>query len=162
MKTPATVCILIFLLFTLSCASSQPDVQPQVLYDYNVNYEFNKLQTYAWRPLPAALKGDKFIVERIYSAVDRDLQAKGYRRVESGSDFQILLFGIALEKVDSLVKASDKEGRLKLSFYETRSDDLIWWGETRARVKPNSLPEEKDRMVNDAVERILEKFPPSS
>jgi hypothetical protein len=149
------------MLIPLSCSAPQQGIKPDVLYDYNVNYDFNKLRTYAWQPVPEALKADKFVVERIISAVDAQLQAKGYRNVVSAPDFQIALFGIALEKLDSWNYVVYEEGRLKLSFYEKQSGELIWWGETRARLKPDSLPEEKDQRVKDAVGRILEKFPPS-
>ena len=100
-------------------------------------------------------------MERIISAVDNQLASRGYRNVTSAPDFQIALFGIALEKLDSWNYVVYEEGRLKLSFYETQSGELIWWGETRARLKPDSLPEEKEQRVKDAVSRILEKFPPS-
>jgi PBP1b-binding outer membrane lipoprotein LpoB len=161
MKTPAAVFIVILALFLMSCSTTPEDVPPEVMYDYNVNYDFAKLKTYAWRPVPEALKGDQFVVERIISTVDTQMQAKGYRKVASAPDFRVALFGIALEKLDSWDYVFYEEGRLKLSFIENKTGELIWWGETRARLKPNSLPEEKDQRINAAVARILEKFPPS-
>jgi hypothetical protein len=51
-------------------------------------------------------------------------------------------------------------GRLKLALYDAKSNEEIWWAETRADLFHQMSPEEKDRMIAFAVHRILEYYPP--
>jgi hypothetical protein len=51
-------------------------------------------------------------------------------------------------------------GRLKLALYDAKSNEEIWWAETRADLFHHMSPEEKDRMIAFAVHRILEYYPP--
>jgi hypothetical protein len=56
---------------------------PDVSTDYEQNTEFARLHTYSWIGVRA---GTSIWQDRIAQAVDAELKAKGWQRVESGAD----------------------------------------------------------------------------
>jgi hypothetical protein len=54
-----------------------------------------------------------------------------------------------------------QEGTLILDFVDPKTDNLIWRGVGKKVVSETTTPEKSDREINDAVEKILKKFPPS-
>jgi hypothetical protein len=53
-----------------------------------------------------------------------------------------------------------EQGTLILDVIDAGSNKLIWRGSAAARVVDDKTPEERTRRVNEAVEKILERFPP--
>src|SRR5262245_34124797 len=71
--------------------------------DRNPDADFARLRTFAWMPLAAAPPGDqdaggRGLENRIYSAVERELQHRGYVPAESGAADMLVTFRIL--KVD--------------------------------------------------------------
>jgi hypothetical protein len=54
-----------------------------------------------------------------------------------------------------------QEGTLVLDFIDAESKKLIWRGTAKAYLEKEQTPEELDKIVNEAVEKILMNFPPS-
>jgi hypothetical protein len=170
MKALSPLVGLCILVLALGCASSTP-VKHEVYFDYDVNFDFAKPKTYAWRVYPATLQIDQFARIRIENAANQQLATKGLRLSPSSPDLYVVMyegtiknFNLAALKVDYEVY---EVGRLKLVFFDARSGREIWWGETRADLfyqgtteEYEGTPEQKDKVINHAVERILEYYPP--
>jgi len=54
-----------------------------------------------------------------------------------------------------------EEGTLILDFVDTKSRKLLWRATAKAIINPASTPERQTAKINNAVEKILEGFPPS-
>jgi hypothetical protein len=170
MKALSSLVGLCILVLTLGCASTTP-VEHEVYFDYDVNFDFAKSKTYDWRTYPATLQVDQFARIRIEDAVNQQLATKGLRLSPNSPDLYVVMyegkiknFNLAALKVDYEVY---EVGRLKLVFFDARSGREIWWGETRADLfyqgTPEAYqrtPEQKDKVINFAVARILEYYPP--
>ncbi len=138
-----------------------------VAYDYNVTTEFSRIKTYDWHPTAGATKIDQLNAVRIKSAVESQLEARGIRNSSESPDFLIIVYGGTSREYTTRWRGWDdelwyEEGRLKLAFFDTTSKQVVWWAETRADVFYNMEPEEKNQVVDDAVMRIMAKFPPNS
>lgn len=164
------------------CASSCATVRVQT--DYDPAADFTRLRSYAWQPRPPRADADPRISNdlldaRIRSAVDRVLQARGYQvTTDATPDFHVayivtidtrtdihtvpVSYGWGWWGVMGTETYVDRyeQGTLLLDIIDTGSNKLIWRGSAAARVVDDDSPEERTRRVNDAVEKILERFPP--
>ena len=100
MKKLTFIGIAFFLLAFCSACSSI-----RVSADFNPAYDFTKLRTYAWlddkAPSSDVRINNDLIIERVRSAVERNLEAKGYVKSTSGAsvDFEVSWFGVINRKL---------------------------------------------------------------
>jgi hypothetical protein len=50
--------------------------------------------------------------------------------------------------------------RLAPDFIDGKSRQLVWQGRAKGFVEKNSNPKKNDKLVNEAVRKILKNFPP--
>jgi len=162
---------------TISCSPIY-----NVKYDYDTKTDFASLRTYDWHPIPAKADIDRLNVERIKNAVDAQMAAKGLRKTPDNPDFLIASHIGKKEKV----RIADwgygygpygrywggyggprgvdvykyEEGSLILDFVEPKSKKLIWRGSAKAQTNTVKTPEKREKLITEAVQKILEKFPP--
>ena len=55
-----------------------------------------------------------------------------------------------------------EEGTLVLDLIDAKSRDLIWRGAAKADVEVATTPEKRDKLIQAAVHKILENFPPTN
>jgi hypothetical protein len=132
----------------------------------------------------------QFLDAQVRAAVERELAAKGYEKRSHGTpDFFIRYYawaqthsdsnelsqwsrwqyprgpvdeGLRLESADErapLVSDYD-EGTLLLIVTDGASQRSIWRGTAKARLIPSESQEKQKRQIDEAVTRILAKFPP--
>ena len=175
-----------FAILLAGCASQRVD------WDYDtsarVQQQMNSWKTYAWltvdKDQSSAYHLDGLQDRRVRTAVNRDLQAKGFRMVdESDADFLVnyltktktrreenhvstsLGYGINSwgVGVQSETRVRDyEEGSLMVDFIDPASKELIWRGRSQARIPDRSTPEKRTQQINNAVDAILKGFPPAS
>ena len=162
MKFPTVCMVLLLMAFTSGCAPTQT-VYHSVNYDYDVSVDFTRVKTYDWVSLPGTLRIDQFNRIRIQDVVDKQLGAKGLKISPRDPDVFLVMYGGDRKAVD-MTAMMDYEvytvGRLKLALYDAKSNEEIWWAETRADLFHHMTSEEKDKIIAFAVHRILEHYPP--
>ncbi len=126
---------------------------------------------------------------RVHAAVDDQMAAKGYARVSNGSADLLIGYHAAIERrlsvetMDShygygpgwgrgYSRAWDTgpatrtytryydEGSLILDFVTPDAKRLIWRGAARAEINKADSPKTRRERINEAVRRMLERFPP--
>jgi len=144
---------------------------------------FSDLKTYDWMPTPQKLIDDprvdwKLLESRVHTAVDKELSAKGFSRLTSGSPDFLVGYQATLDKkvVTTSLDYSSRyrytrppgwasfeyeEGTLILDIVESKTRKLIWQGTARDEVGFSRSPEEKQEQINEAVRLMLENFPPT-
>jgi hypothetical protein len=148
------------------CATTA-EISKGVNYDYNINFDFTKLKTYDLGPTPTTVGIEYLMMERIKTAIDTQLQTKNVKKTPRNPDFLVAIYGVRSKVFTTLWRGPDadltvEKGRLILQFVDPETHRVIWWGETGAILDPDTKPADKTKMVNDAVHRILQKFPPAS
>ena len=177
MKVINTVFVLLFICFTVSCASIYG-----VQHDYDKQVDFANLKTYEWLAVPEKANINSLNVERVKKAVNAELQAKGLTMTSDNPDF---LIAEHLGKKDK-VQVTDwgygygphggywggywgpggvstyeyEEGSLILDFVDAKSNKMIWRGVAKAEVNKANTPEKAEKLINEAVHEILKNFPP--
>ena len=171
MKVQRTVFATVAIMLLLATASIA-DVKT----DYDRGVDFNQYKTYSWKKVQTA---DPLWVDRIKEAVDSQLAAKGWRRVESGGQASLIGiemtrnqqsvntfydgfgggrrwgggFGNATSKVDTY-----QVGTLVLDIFDTNSHKLIWRGSSSDTMSDKS--ENNIKNLDKGAQKMFEHFPP--
>lgn len=162
----------------------------QVSSDYDPAVDFSQYGAYAWLPDPDPTESseagpvDGLLRQRIERAVDDVLAGKGMRRVESQNDARLLItdhidvqqkfrvnttqYGYGYGRwgyygagyTDTYVDQYE-EGTLILDFIDAETKQLVWRGTAQSRLRDERTPEEREERVREAVEAILERYPPA-
>jgi len=181
------LCVVLVTLLA-GCASME------VTTEHDTAFNFSSLRTYDWLPNPqeyfGSSKVDKSVLEaRITSAVDRELAAKKYVKITSGTpDFQVRYHAITgmdmqIENVSggsqgmsgdwndqrlgfyrrgggkSATYSWDK-GTLLLDMVNPENKKIIWIGTAAAKIDLQDSAEKKEERINRAVSKLLADFPP--
>jgi hypothetical protein len=157
--------------------------------DFEKEYNFAGLKTFAWKPndnKSYGVKDNDLLDKRIRTAIENTLQAKSYQRVDSFSpDFFISYHYNVEQKITSsglsggvsvgrssyggfggvgLSSGSDvrayDQGTLLIDITIPLGDKLVWRGVATQSVSDHSSPEESTANINETVEKILAQFPP--
>ena len=167
-------------LFALAACSSV-----EVKQDWDPNARFESLHTWAWQSSTPALTGnarldDPLVHARIQSALESALAAKGYTKTASKPDF-LVAYHIAIQQrldartiytgygpyrgwygvggTQTVVDEYDL-GTLLVDFIDPNSNSVTWRGTAQSRLQELKTPEERPARIQDAVDRLLEQFPP--
>ena len=160
----------------------------QVTTDFDRFFRFGSIGTYAWLPDPPGHAGDPLlhndlIDARVRAAVDRELRAHGYTRVPVDEADIHVTYYLGLETVVSWRMVSQsylysssgfadrhrtethlrqfEQGTLLIDVLDPMRRRLVWRGSAQARVRRNSDPERRNAQIAEAVEQILDRFPPN-
>lgn len=164
MRSLCACLIVCFVALTVGCAAPEKTIYHDVTYDYDVNVDFSRVNSYNWVKLPATLRIDEFNQIRIRDAVNKNLMAKGLKVDVAKPDVYIVMYGGNYKAVDmSVMMEYDvyNIGRLKLAMYDAQSHQEIWWAETRADLFHELTPAQKEEVVATAVQDLLKYYPPS-
>lgn len=175
---------ILMLLFVAGLACGCSSVK--VTTDYEPDFDYSGLETFAWLPEPPRPTGHALIDSplfgaRVRDAVNAELERRGYRKVESAeADFLLQYYAgtKTVTKIDTThryhygahwhgrgyaetttVREYEK-GSLVLDIVDAESRELVWRGVGEARLYENRTPEERAERMREAVESILDEFPP--
>jgi hypothetical protein len=168
-----TLIMFLFLVSLVTFTGCSPYI---VNYDYDMEYDFTGLNTFDWFDTPHNTQ-DELIAKRVKSAVNRQLTAKGLSKVSENPDFLIAMHLVRQWKRDVDLGYSSpryhsgwarhsvdvyeyEEGTLVVDFIDSDKRELIWRGSVSAVVDPDAGPEKREKRINEAVSKVLEKFPP--
>jgi len=148
--------------------------------DFDKSAKFDKLQTYAWMPVSEE-NGDPrlkntLLMSRIQTAIAKQLDLKGYKKVSESPDFLVAYHASVQEKTyyrpgafygrgpgfhrGEDLEGSFEEGTLIVDIVDSETQNLIWQGTAKKVVDWQADPETKTKRINDAVQKIFENFPP--
>ena len=147
--------------------------------DYDHHADFSRYKTYSWLGVHAS----DLWQSRIQNAVDSQLQAKGWRRVESGGDATVSALGRVTERdtietfydgfpgwrwhgwagmgTATTTVVPEKVGNLNVDIFDTHTKQLVWRGRAAQAITSNK-PEKNERKMDEAVEKMFKNFPPAS
>jgi len=178
MKLQTMVLVLCGMMFLIAGRSSAQDVKTD--YDHNTN--FTQYKTYSWEKVKTK---DPLFVDRIKSAVNAALTAKGWAEVGSGGDVSIIAIQMTQDQqtlntfYDGLgggwgwrrfggggfgeattTTETYKVGTLIVDLYDTKTKQLIWRGSSSDTLSNNANKNTEN--LDKGVEKMFKKFPPGS
>lgn len=156
--------------------------------DWDPKARFEALHTWAW--LPGQVEGREerhpespLVRRRIVAAIEDTFAARGYERLDGGKPDFWLAYHVAIERrldartiydgytpgpwwhgygfprADTYVEEY-QVGTLLIDVIDGRSKELLWRGSAQARIEELHTPQEREKRVREAVQAVLERFPP--
>ncbi len=175
MKTPKWFLFLAIVCVALPAAAADVNV------DYDKSADFSKYKTYARKAMTPA--PSSIVQGRIDDALDRELQAKGWRKVESGADVHVITHASVGKQTritadhfggyggyrggrgwgggwgSTHVNVSEiGVGTLMVDMVDAKSKQLVWRGIATATVSNKAAKSEKK--INKAAKKLFKDFPP--
>jgi Domain of unknown function (DUF4136) len=178
MKTQKVAFVLIgMMLLFAGKASAQ-----QVKTDYDRSANFAKYKTYSWEHVKTQ---DSLDVDRIKSAVNAALAAKGWTQVDSAGDVSIVAIEVTRNQQTlntfydgfgggwgwrrvggggfgeaTTTTETYKVGTLVVDLFDTNSKKLLWRGASSDTLSNNS--DKNIKNLDRGVEKMFKQFPPGS
>jgi Domain of unknown function (DUF4136) len=178
MKLQKVVFALIGMMILFASAASAQQVKT----DYDRSANFGQYKTYSWQQVKTK---DALDIDRIKSAVNAALAAKGWTQVDSGGDVSV----IALEMTQNqqtlntfydgfgggwgwrrfggggfgeatTTTETYKVGTLVVDLFDAKTKQLLWRGSSSDTLSNNSNKNIKN--LDKGVEKMFKKFPPGS
>jgi hypothetical protein len=175
--------VLLVALLLAACATG-----PRVRTDYDPSADFSRYRTWGfYKPIAMEESGySSWISERIKDDVRREMEARGYRYVDSDPDLQVNFQGIVREKTDVWsVPRTDyqyfysyrrrayfampfwyddtqvhqyTEGTLTVDLVDAERNRMVWTGAAIGRVTKRT-PHERLAEVDKAIASIFAQYP---
>lgn len=148
--------------------------------DYDHKVDFGKYHTYSWAGLNVQ---DPLWKDRVSDAIDKELSAKGWRKVESGGDASLIVVGathteqtietwydggfgggwahrgwwggpgLATTTIDRT-----PVGTLHVDIFDSNTKKIIWHGSSSDTLTGD--PAKNEKKLQKAVANLFKKFPP--
>jgi hypothetical protein len=149
-----------------------------VTQDYDPAYDFSKLKTFGFVPLPENAGIDQLSATRLGDAIKRELSAKGYMLSEN-ADFGVALYFSTKTKTNvqsygygyggywgrpgygGVDVTQYDEGTLVIDIIDMAKKELVWRGTGSGAMSQSPSVEERTENINYAVAEILGQFPPT-
>jgi hypothetical protein len=181
MRKLTVLLILVAVALMISCSSVT------VKTDYDREYDFATFKTYRWAADKEINPNDQLakaplIYKRVQNAIDKELQAKGMKMVESGdADLVIVAHAGTKERMQvhntgghyggwydpywgpyggTTQVSYYEEGTLVIDLVAWEKKELAWRGMGTAILKDIDDPEAVTEYINNWVAKILKEYPP--
>lgn len=152
----------------------------KVTSDYDHSAMFANYKTYYWEKVQTA---NPLWNKRVQDSIDAQLQAKGWKKVESGGDVAVVAVsatqqqktlntfydgwgggwgyrgfgGMGVGSATTTV-STYLEGTLVIDMYDAKTKQLLWRGHAVGEI--SDKPDKTEKTLNKATEKLFEKFPP--
>lgn len=144
--------------------------------DYDHKVDFSHYQTYSWEKVHTT---NPLWQQRIMDAVDKDLQQKGWKRVQSGGQVALVAVGATRDRKEyqtfydglggwgwgggfgdesTTTVENVPVGTLVLDMYDQDSKKLLWRGTASKALSKNT--DKNIKSLDKSVDKMLDKFPP--
>ena len=168
--------LVLSLLVFLGCSSIS------VSSDYEESTDFSELKTFAWMLKTPEGNIDLGVVNplvrsRIQDAIATELASQGYLQIIDGAaDFQVTYHARTQEKIEVQPMPGPmirprwgtgyadvyqyEEGTLIIDLIHAKMQHLIWRGIAKGSVDWQESHEQRTKLIDEAVQKILAQFPP--
>lgn len=173
---------ILFALIGMFCLMIGKSSAQQVKTDYDRSVDFSQYKTFSWEKVKTR---DPLFVDRIKTAVNSALAAKGWTEAQSGGDISLIAIQMTQDQqtlntfYDGLgggwgwrrfggegfgeattTTETYKVGTLVLDLYDTKTKQLVWRGSTSDTLSNNS--NKNIQNLDKGVEKLFKQFPPDS
>ena len=157
----------------------------KVSYDADKTANFAAFKTYAHKE--GTKVGQQLIDDRIVAAIDTEMAAKGFTKVDANPDV-FVVYHVAFDKQKDISTYSSGYGggygaygwgwgggmggttttqvrdilvgTLIVDLADAKKGQLVWRGMGVKEVDTQAKPEKRDKSINEAVKKIFKNYPP--
>ena len=140
--------------------------------------DFTKYHTYKWVVIEGAEQPNQIVDAQIRQAIDAQLAAKGLTKVDGDKADLYVGYQISISKqqqwnaygmggglrwgggMATATSSTIAIGTLAVDMYDPATKQLVWTGRATKTLDPNNSQEKKQKNLNNAMKKLLAKFPP--
>jgi hypothetical protein len=172
---------LIFMVALIGLAINCSSITTQ--FDYERGEDFSRFKTFSFLPVPPELARNQLLVNRIGDAIVKQLATKGMSESDSNPDLLIAVHTQVKDKVNVTsygygyapaysfgywggigMGGTDvrqyEEGTLIIDMVDAQQKEMVWRGMASKALPSAPTPEKVDKIIDDIVAKIFEKYPP--
>ncbi len=176
MKKWSLVLTITLIALAVSCSSITTQ------YDYERGEDFSRFKTFSFLPAPPELAQNQLVAKRISAAIVKQLATKGLTKSDSNPDLNIAVYTEVKDKVDitrygygyapyysygywgrgmgGTSVQQYEEGTLIIDMVDANQKEMVWRGMASKALPSYPTPEKIDKIIDDVVAKIFEKYPP--
>ena len=170
-----------FLLFILIVAASCSSVK--VSSDFDKSAGFASYKTYSFTEEAKNLQLDDLNKNRILTAIETELAAKGFSKAENNSDVLIDVklkgeqkqtatantsggygygyrYGMGGMSTTTINYDTYVDGTLFVDMIDAKKNQLVWQGRGTKTINPDANQKKREENINYAVKLIFQQYPP--
>lgn len=148
-----------------------------VRWDFDKDARFAGYKTYAW--VQGLQLADAFNHKRIVSALEAELAAKGFAKVDANAAPDVYVAYHAIVERDRQLAASGIGGypfgglrsgtarledvlfgTLAVDIIDAHTESVVWRASVRKELDPEAKPEKRDKGIHKAAAQLMENYPP--
>ena len=176
---------LLFLSIIVIVAASCSSIK--VSSDYDKTVQFASYKTYAYTAEAKSIQLDDLNKNRLFSAIETELAAKGFTKSESDADVWIDVQLKGEQKQTATATSSGGyggygygyrygygggfstttinydtyvDGTLFINMIDTKKQQLVWQGRGTKTINPDANQKQREENINYAVKQIFTQYPP--
>jgi hypothetical protein len=151
-----------------------------VTYDFDKAASFSRYKTYTW--VRGTSLGDELNHRRVVNAVEAQLASRGFAKVDSSADPDVLVAYHASFDKDLQINGFSSgwggyrfgagrmgtarveeilTGTLAVDIVDAQTRTIVWRGVASKEVDTKASPEKRERNINRAAEKIFSNYPPT-
>ena len=152
-----------------------------VSYDFDRSADFSKFKSYTW--VRGTNLSDALNHNRIMRAVDAQLVARGFSKVETPANADVLVayhasfdknlqingfssgFGgyrFGAMRTGTATAEEITVGTLAVDIVDATTKTIVWRGTATKEIDVKASPEKRDKNINRAAEKIFKNYPPAA
>lgn len=168
---------IIIYLICVSCSSINVNNDYDVYIDFS---KYNSFYVYTGILKYSKLETVPLVKKRVLDAITSEMKAKGFSEADSvKADLTIFAMANTAEKMNvntygysygygwgpypygrNIDISYYTQGSLIIDFVDNEKDQLVWRGIGTAVLQNQGTPEERAQFIKDAVDKILDQYPP--
>lgn len=168
--------MVIVIALSVSCSSITTQ------YDYERGEDFSRFKTFSFLPVPPELGQNQLVVKRIGDAIVKNLATKGLKETDNNPDLNIAVYTKVKDKVSvtsygygyapyytwgywgpvrgGVDVRQYEEGTLIIDMVDAQAKEMVWRGMASKALPSAPTPEKIDKIIDNVVAKIFEKYPP--
>lgn len=176
MKKWSLILMVIVIALSVSCSSITTQ------YDYERGEDFSRFKTFSFLPVPPELGQNQLVVKRIGDAIVKNLATKGLKETDNNPDLNIAVYTKVKDKVSvtsygygyapyytwgywgpvrgGVDVRQYEEGTLIIDMVDAQAKEMVWRGMASKALPSAPTPEKIDKIIDNVVAKIFEKYPP--
>ncbi len=142
-----------------ACASNSIESR----HSYDNRTDFSGLNSYAWVPVDEAIFSTHESVAHFQSTMENVLARKGFNQNPGGADFLIWTHVVKsyVEKYKTYAGNIDvPKAMVRINLLNPSTNKIIYESAAHAYMSGDETQEEKNAIIDKAVEALLSEFPP--
>ena len=174
MKRMGMVCVCLLLVLWIGGLAVAQDVTTNVM----PGIDFTKYHTYKWVVIQGAEVPNQIVDAQIKQAIDAQLATKGLTKTDSDKADLYIGYQVSVQKQEqwnaysmgggyrwgggmaTATSTTINIGTLVLDMYDPATKQLVWTGRATKTIDPGKSQEKKQKNLNNAMKKLLSKFPP--